>query len=223
MRIADFTYSGPMDFGNSQGQCLGEEEADLERKREGVGLEEKQQAVWGPLTSIPEEGLSQLHSVRGFCAFRKTLYTDPEECGFVHHSMLNAWPWCFLVTQQTNFRKQDGRRETGTERSKMSLSGPCCSRPGDHGNKAMVHGVYEMETIILADKRKAFGIADISLLRGGRGKDPGRAAQTPFSQEGACIIPNEAQSQSTEGQVPGSALLVNQNARTSGFQKTNWS
>lgn len=45
-----------MDFGNSQGQCLGEEEADLERKREGVGLEEKQQAVWGA---------SDKHSRRG--------------------------------------------------------------------------------------------------------------------------------------------------------------
>lgn len=137
--------------------------------------------------------------------------------------MLNAWPWCFLVTRQTNFRKQDGRRDTRTERSRMGLSGPRCSRPGDHGNKAMVHGVYEMETIIiLADKRKAFCIADISLLRGGRGKDPDRATQTPFSQEEACIIPNEAQSQSTGGQIPGSALPVSQNASASGFQKTDW-
>lgn len=57
-------------------------------------------------------------------------------------------------------------------------------------NKAMVHGVHALETIIiLADKRKAFCNADISLLRGGRGKDPGRVTQTPFSEEETRIIP----------------------------------
>lgn len=40
---------------------------------------------------------------------------------------------------------------------------------GDHGNKAMVHGVYEMETnIILANKRKAFCIVTLSPSRRGR-------------------------------------------------------
>lgn len=56
MRGAGFTHSGSVDLGNGQGQCLGEEEADLERKRGGVGLEGKQPAFWGA---------SDKHSRRG--------------------------------------------------------------------------------------------------------------------------------------------------------------
>lgn len=46
-RDTGFLHSECMDLGNGQGQCLGEDEADLERERGGVGLERKQPAFWG--------------------------------------------------------------------------------------------------------------------------------------------------------------------------------
>lgn len=131
------------------------------RGRGGVALEGKQPGFLGCLSqAFWKRGSHSCTLYRGLRAFRKYLYTDPVECRLTSR-MLNAWPWCFLVTWQTNFKKQDGRRGTRAEKSRMVLSGPRCSHPGDHGNKAVVHGVYEMETnIILANKRKAFCIMD---------------------------------------------------------------
>ena len=46
-----------------------------------------------------------------------------------------------------------------------AVSGPHWSMKGITGCDAIIHGVYNMETNILADKSKAFCIAGVSLQR----------------------------------------------------------
>lgn len=130
MRGAGFPRSGCVDLGNGQDQCLGEEEADLERERGGVGLEGKQPAFWGASNKRSGRGALTAALHKGGSAPSERHRTLTPGSVDSHPSVLNAWPWCFLITWQTNFRKQDGRRETRAERSRMGLSGPRCSRPG---------------------------------------------------------------------------------------------